>query len=74
VQTDKRNLAQKAMLQDIKDVAEKRRADDHNVYLSTTSFAARLTPDLTFQDNHRSPPRPCPFILVNLPHFTPQGW
>ncbi len=53
VQTDKRNLAQKAMLQDIKDVAEKRRAEDHNVYLSTTSFAARLTPDLTFQDNHR---------------------
>jgi hypothetical protein len=53
VQTDKRNLAQKAMLQDIKDVAEKRRADDHNVYLSTTNFAARLMPDLTFHDNHR---------------------
>ena len=71
MQTDKRNLAQKAMLQDIKDVAEKRRAEDHRVYLPTTSFHERLTPDLTFQNNHRYPTLPMPW--PPHPHFSDDG-
>lgn len=51
-QMDKRNLGQKTMMQEIKDVAERRRSDDQNIYLSTTNFATRLTPDLVFDDRH----------------------
>lgn len=50
---DKRNLGQKTMMQEIKDVAERQRTEDHNVYLSTTNFATRLKPDLVFDDRHK---------------------
>ena len=49
---DKRNLGQKTMMQEIKDVAERRRSEDQTIYLSTTNFATRLTPDLIFDDRH----------------------
>ena len=48
LQTDKRNLGQKVMLQEIKDVAEKRKTEDDNVQLSAVSRGLRLAPDLTF--------------------------
>ena len=48
LQTDKRNLGQKVMLQEIKDVAEKRKTEDDNVHLSAVSRGLRSAPDLTF--------------------------
>lgn len=48
LQTDKRNLGQKTMLQEIKDAAEKRRTDDKITSFPQVPLAARLTPELTY--------------------------
>lgn len=58
---DKRNLGQKSMMQEIKDIAERRRGDDQTVYLASTNFGARLTPDLVFDDRHKY------FLLLTHP-------
>ena len=47
-QTDKRNLGQKTMMQEIKDIADKRRLEDTAIHLASTNFSAKLTPDLTY--------------------------
>lgn len=49
---DKKTLGQKTMMQEIKDIAERRRLEDQNIYLATTNFTSRLTPDLVFDDRH----------------------
>ena len=51
-QVDKKTLGQKTMLQEVKDLAEKRRNEDQTIHLPTNNFASRLTPDITFDDRH----------------------
>lgn len=58
-QTDKKYLGAKAMLQEIKDIVEKRRSGDnsHTAVSSSAPFASRLNPDLTY--NYRDRHAPC---------------
>lgn len=49
-QTEKKNLSAKTMLQEIKEVVEKRRSEDQAINLISrpTDLQSRLVPDLTF--------------------------
>ncbi len=49
-QTEKKNLGAKTMLQEIKEVVEKRRSEDQAINLISrpTDLQSRLVPDLTF--------------------------
>ncbi len=54
-QTDKKYLGAKAMVQEIKDIVERRRAADSSLSAVSSSapFASRLTPDLTYNYKDR---------------------
>ncbi|KAK9905961.1 hypothetical protein WJX75_009654 [Coccomyxa subellipsoidea] len=54
-QTDKKYLGQKTMVQEIREIVERRRAADSSLSAVSSSapFASRLTPDLTFNYKDR---------------------
>ncbi len=60
-QTDKKYLGAKAMLQEIKDLVERRRAADSSLSAVSSSapFATRLHPDLVYNYRDRSGPAAC---------------
>ena len=61
-QTDKKYLGQKTMVQEIREIVERRRAADSSLSAVSSSapFASRLTPDLTFNYKDRCAPGPPP--------------
>ena len=61
-QTDKKYLGQKTMVQEIREIVERRRAADSSLSAVSSSapFASRLTPDLTFNYKDRCAPGPRP--------------
>jgi DNA-binding NarL/FixJ family response regulator len=65
-QTDKKNLGAKAMMQEIKDIVEKRRQADTSLAAvsSAAPFAARLSPDLTYKYLDRSHHTPHPTLYL----------
>lgn len=69
-QTDKKNLGAKAMMQEIKDIVEKRRQADASLAAVSSSapFVSRLSPDLTYNYRDRcadlkSLPLKCEFTV-----------
>ena len=69
-QTDKKNLGAKAMLAEIKEIGEKRRAGEaaslSAVFSSSAPFGSRLHADLTFNYSNRRAGHFCPVGVLSL--------